>query len=199
MKVHLIQPREAFGPPERAAELAEVWRKSDGLFSDYTHPEGRPTFSELFMLTRPGMVNIIANSDIFFDALGVSLIADFFSSLPENALYRTALALSRHDVLPDGSTRLHDHSDSQDAWAVYGNVTLDAPFTMGQPGCDNRLAHIMQAAGFNLFNPSKTIKCFHLHNVQWRSYLTNPNGQARGGDKVERVPPPYALVKPTEL
>lgn len=199
MLVHLIQPREPFGPPERVEELREGWKRSDGLFSDYTHPEGRPTFSDLFTLCRPGYVNVIANADIFFDAQGVALIELFFAGLHEVVKYKTCLALSRWDIQPDGTSKLHEHADSQDVWIVYGQPTIDAPFTMGKAGCDNSLAHILASAGFNVINPSKSIKAYHLHNVQWRSYLVNPGGTARGGDKIERIPPPYHLVKPSAL
>ena len=70
---------------------------------------------------------------------------------------------------------------------------------MGKAGCDNRLAHDLQEAGYLTTNPSKTIQTFHLHRVNFRSYLVDPTGIARGGNKIERIPPPYAFCAPTEL
>jgi hypothetical protein len=199
MRTHLIQPREPFGPPERVEELREVWRRSDGLFTTATHPAGRPTFSDLFTLCRPGEINVIANADIFFDAKGVSLISLYFDARADEARYKTCLALSRWDVKPDGTSALWNHADSQDVFIVYGQITVDAPFTMGVPGVDNRLCHILKEQGLNVINPAKSIKAYHLHNVQWRSYLANPDGSPRGGDKIERLGPPHHRVQPTSL
>lgn len=193
LKTHLIQSQELFGPEERRAELRECWLRNKGLFDDVTHPEGRPAFTELFAMCKPDRVNFIANSDIFFDAFGIRAAADSIS-------HGTMYALSRHDVDAQGNATLWDHADSQDAWIVMGGPhKVDAPFTMGVAGCDNALVHILRTAGFTVLNPSRTIAAYHLHNVQWRSYLVNPGGTARGGDKIERIPPPYGFAKPTHL
>ena len=69
----------------------------------------------------------------------------------------------------------------------------------GVAGCDNRLVYLLQQAGMIVTNPSRTIKCYHLHNVQWRSYLFDAAGVARGGDKIERIPGPYGFAKPKTL
>ena len=186
MKIHLIQSRDLFGPHERQEELRECWRMNEGLFDTYTHPEGRPTFSEMFALCKPDMVNCIANSDIYFDET---------IRLAGAITARACYALSRWD---DGV--LWHHLDSQDVWVIYGGPhEIGAPFTMGKPGCDNALLHILKSKGFVVTNPSKTIRCHHMHRVQWRSYLADPEGRARGGAKPERVPPPYAFCAPTEL
>lgn len=188
MKVHLIQSREEFGPEERRAELREVWGRNDDVFTEQTHPIGRPTFSEMFRMCKPDCVNIIANSDIYLDhpryhPTGMNL-----------------WALSRYDIYADGSDALWDHMDSQDTWIVYGGPhEVDAPFPMGVPGCDNALLYALQVAGFKVSNPSKTIRTYHLHNSAHRSYLSDEAGQGRGGKKMYRIPPPYAFAKPTEL
>lgn len=183
MKTHLIQPRELFGPAERQEELKECWRRNDGLFDAYTTPEGRPTFTELFAMCKDGYVNVIANSDIYFNRL---------TQFPANG---ECWALSRWYVRPDGSQVHHDHRDSQDVWVVLGGPhQLDAPFTMGNPGCDNALAWILQQAGFKVSNPSKTVRTYHLHNVPWRSY-----GEGRGMPKMHRIQPPYHLIPCTSL
>ena len=190
--VHLIQPRELFGPPERQAELLECWRLNDGVFDAVTAPKGRPTFSELFALCKPEAVNVIANSDIHFERTGLDLMDEICGN--------ECFALSRWDGGKAGGYRLWDHADSQDAWVFRGIPQgINAPFTMGIAGCDNKLAWLIDQAGYVLRNPSRTIRAYHLHNVQWRSYLHDPEGQARGGKKIERIPPPYKLVKPTTL
>lgn len=186
--IYLIQPRELFGPPERQAELLECWRLNDGVFDEVTAPKGRPTFNELFALCKSDAINVIANSDIYF------------TELPPHPVCGEAWALSRWDVDAEGRVKLWDHADSQDAWVFHGKPTgIDAPFPMGVPGVDNHLAWLIDQAGYVVRNPSRTIRAYHLHNVQWRSYLHDPEGQARGGKKIERIPPPYKLVKPTTL
>ena len=187
MRFHLIQPRELFGPPERQHELDTCWRRNEGLFDKYTHPKGRPHFAELFTLCEPGMVNVIANSDIYFDN-------GILTARPDHG---ECFALSRWDIQPDGTAKHYDQPDSQDVWVVYdGPHCIPATFPMGVPGCDNSLAHILIQAGYRVSNPSKTLKGYHLHLTHYRSYLANPSESPRGADKIERIPPPYALVKP---
>jgi hypothetical protein len=60
---------------------------------------------------------------------------------------------------------------------------------MGIAGCDNRLAYELQEAGFQVYNPSKTIQTFHLHDIPIRTFVENV---------IERIPPPYLLLPPTE-
>lgn len=194
MTLHLIQSREAFGPPERVAELKECWAANDATFDHFTHATGRPTFRTLFSLCRPGMFNVIANSDIYFRRKNIALLNIY------ERLDNEVMALSRWDVDREGRVSLWDHRDSQDAWIIYGQAkSIEADFPMGVAGCDNRLARVLQDAGYTVTNPSKTIRAYHLHNVAYRSYLVDPSGKARGGDKIERVPGPYAFIQPTTL
>ena len=188
MRLHLIQSSELFGPPDRQEELAECQKRNALLFDEFTHPEGRRTFSELFRMCKPDRVNVVANSDIYLERLA------------HTPPVGTVWALSRYDVDPTGAEVLWDHADSQDTWIVYGGPhEVDCPFPMGIPGVDNRLIHALQGAGFTVTNPSKTIRTYHLHLSSYRSYLDGGTGQGRGGVKIERVPPPYGYAKPTEL
>lgn len=197
MEVRLIQPRELFGPEARQAELKRCWELNERLFDSYALPEGRPTFNELFQLCEPDAINVIANSDIYFLNHEVDLIRYAFTRPgcgPEERPH-LCLALSRWDVMPDGSVVHHDHRDSQDLWIFYGKPQgIDASFTMGNPGCDNALAWLIKQAGYTVLNPSKTIRTYHLHNVPWRSY-----GEGRGMPKMHRIQPPYEMVPCTEL
>ena len=181
MKIHLIQSHDLFGPPERQDELRECWRRNEGLFDHYTHPEGRLTFTELFALCNPGMVNVLCNSDIYFEDVSRFNEAECW-------------ALSRWE-----NGTLYDRRDSQDVWVFKGRPDITADFTLGLAGCDNRLARILKDAGMNPINPSRTIKAHHLHNVPFRSYLADPSGKPRGGDKIYRVPGPYAFIEPAYL
>lgn len=203
MMLHLIQPRMPFGPEERRKELIECWDRNDLVFRSTATPlSGRPTFNELFGMCLPDMVNVIANSDIYFASEGYQQILGAF--INEDGSIRDprqCFALSRWDISPVGTATHWNHADSQDVWIIHGTPMrpIDADFAIGTPGCDNRLAHELDNAGYVLTNPSLTIRAYHLHNCQWRSYLDEPTGIARGGRKIERVPPPYRLVQPTYL
>lgn len=204
MEIHLIQSREEFGPEERRAELREVWLRNEGIFDHYTHPEGRPTFAELFAMCKPGMVNCILNSDVYMDRL---------THFPKEG---EVWALSRWDVDASGNAALWDHRDSQDSYIILGGPhIIDAHtvemrtdgeveivkrlFVQGKAGCDNRLLHVLQQAGFRVSNPSKSIRTYHLHLSNYRSYVDGAQGDGRGAKKLERIQPPYAFAAPSEL
>lgn len=189
MITHLIQPRQLFGPLERCEELLTCWTRNDLTFDYVTGINGRPTFAQLFAMCKPDALNIIANSDVYFH-----------EPIIHHPKEGHVWALSRWDVDTEGRAKLWDHRDSQDAWIIYGEAKpIEADFPMGVAGCDNRLARVLQDAGYTVTNPSKTIRAYHLHNVAYRSYLVDPSGRARGGDKIERVPGPYAFIQPTTL
>lgn len=186
MKLHLIQPRELYGPPERQEELSVAWCLNDAIFDLVTVPDGRPSFTQMFALCRPDTINVIANSDIHMD----HTLRDNAHRLDEREVW----ALSRYEDM--GTTLLPYHrSDSQDAWVVLGDGhAIDAPFAMGVPGCDNALAHILTAAGYLVTNPCQTVRAIHLHRSAYRTY-----GEGRGKPKEYRIPPPYAWIFPSSL
>lgn len=194
MRIRLIQPRERFGPPDRQEELEDCWSRSWGLFDSYATPSGQPHMNELFDLCEDGMLNVVANGDIFFDAEGIELLRN---AAPGP---KSCFALSRWDVDKEGNATLYDHSDSQDVWIFNGKPKgIDAGFKIGRPGGDNHLMWLIQQAGYKVFNPSKSIKAYHLHNVQWRSYLLDPEGKPRGADKLDRVSGPFERLAPHAL
>ena len=200
MTTHLIQSRELFGPIDRQDELREVWKRNECVFDEFTHPEGRPTFAEMFRMCKPDRVNILCNSDIYFELAGIQWITYVYGRYTDEARANRVMALSRYDIDPEGVAMLWNNGDSQDTWIVFGGPhEVDAPYPMGVPGCDNALIHALRQAGFTVTNPSKTIRTYHLHLSQYRSYLDGGNGQGRGGAKIERVPPPYGFSHPTEL
>jgi hypothetical protein len=151
----------------------------------------RPTFQDYFNFIKSGdfdnSVNIIANTDIFFCSL--DQVKKNIGRLIKGEI---CFALSRYDYFHKWKTKHFDRSDSQDTWIFRGHSGLErlssVNFSMGIPGCDNRLAYELNMAGFNVLNPSKTIKTYHLHRVPFRSYEKRPN---------EIVLPPYLLIPPT--
>jgi len=131
-------------------------------------------------------INIMSNSDIFFDNLNI--IKDYLANLTNV----TCLALSRYDFHTNGVSEPFLRADSQDSWIFKGNpqVYTELEYGMGIAGCDNRLAYDIQLHGYDVINPSHTIKTFHLHQSNVRNYLNDQN------EPIERIPQPYYLVKP---
>lgn len=157
---------------------------------------GRPTINHILKLidlkTEDGIgtLNNIANSDIFFgsneDDIAYESHFDLISKNPN-----TCYALSRWDYA-GGDNYVHfDRADSQDVWMFYGKPKpMNVPYCLGKAGIDNRFAYELNQAGYNVLNPSKTFKTYHLHKSNVRNYI-DQNGQVK-----DRVPPPYLLVKP---
>lgn len=148
----------------------------------------RPTYTDFFTwineLAGPDDISLIANSDIYFDA-SLAVVEDH---LQPGECY----ALSRWDVRADGSSRLFDRNDSQDAWIFRGPIReeLNADFPLGVPRCDNRLLHELQEAGYMVRNPAFSIRAHHLHAGERPEY----------GESGENfVDPPYAYLFPHNL
>jgi hypothetical protein len=157
----------------------------------------RPTFqSFLNQIKREyfaNSINVIANSDIFFET--TNQLEQSMLSLDEENRNKIAFALSRWDWSPNKEPVLFNRPDSQDAWCFYGNKNIDniknVDFSLGIAGCDNRFAYELEAANYNVINPSKTIHTFHYHDTQLRTYI-NDNGTVK-----ETIPPPYKLIPPS--
>lgn len=161
--------------------------------SFYIHKlEGRPTFKDFFnainKVTEPTDINIIANSDIYFEYIN----SDNFIRLTHN----DCLALSRWDVQPDGSAVHYNNSGSQDTWIFRGAIKMveGANFTQGIPGCENKLAYLLQQAGYTVTNPSLSIKTYHLHNSGIRYYDKDSKGRQLPNRRIYRLPHPRTNV-----
>ena len=126
----------------------------------------------------------VANADIAFDST--------IGLLTEKHFNNRFMCLSRQHTLPDGSMILDiGAAYTQDAWAFKTPVKIpdNCNFPLGQRGCDNKIAWLMDSIGYKLFNPVYTIKALHVHDSGFRTYT----------DKSEPVPGPYKQVNPTEL
>jgi len=154
--------------------------------------DNRPTYREWFSMTRNysdiNSISCIANSDIFFTDEEVKKIKSY--SFNE----KNCLALSRWDISDEKKLNeaIHfDRSDSQDCWIKKGSFTdiPEAYFTLGIAGCDNRIAYLLNENGYNVLNPSKSIKTYHYHNSNVRNYINH--------SQVERLIPPYLQITPT--
>ncbi|MBI1371003.1 MAG: hypothetical protein GC162_20405 [Planctomycetes bacterium] len=127
------------------------------------NPYRRPTFRNYFDLvnqftTSPNDLNIVANSDIYFD--------DSLAMIQGLDLNNVCLALTRWEHRDNGEHVLEIHEDwSQDAWIFQGRVRpmghLDFP--MGIWGCDNRLAWQLYRDDYLAANPCFDVKAIHMH------------------------------------
>jgi hypothetical protein len=145
---------------------------------------GKPSYEYFFQqinaVTGPDDINIICNSDIYFD----STIA-----LTERMKHKQLWALSRWDWHGPNHIVFFDRPDSQDTWIVRGKVeNVYGNFTLGIRGCDNRIAHEFHKAGYAVSNPSRSVKSYHVHNSGIRNYTM-----------ADVVPPPYHTIQPTAL
>lgn len=125
-------------------------------------------------------INIIANSDIYFDETLGKL----------RSLYdeENCFALSRSDLI-SGTLKQWHNPDSQDAWIFFGSIKkqIYGNFFLGKPGSDNRIAYEINKAGYQVINLCKTITIVHVHTSQVKSYIRNDE---------HIIPAPYLLLDP---
>ena len=125
--------------------------------------------------------NIIANTDIYFD--------ESIERLRRVDLRGKFFALSRWNVLEDGSAVLERRLNSQDTWIFEGPVqNVDADFKIGQWACDNRLAFLFAEAGFKVTNPALDLKTYHLHRVGFRAVRSTSAEHEVPGSKLMHLP-----------
>lgn len=153
---------------------------------DYFKLSKRPTFQDAFYYADQYTsceVKIVSNGDIYFKDEDLKLIKAVTHK-------DRVVALSRWDVSAAGEKH-HAQRDSQDVW-IYKNSMRKGyyDFTIGFLGADNRIAHELMSAGYEVVNPSKTIRTYHLHNTGIRTYTRNESYV---------VPKPYYLITPTYI
>jgi hypothetical protein len=146
---------------------------------------GKPNYSDFFNkineLTGPDDVNILSNSDIFLDE-SIALVERHIKP-------KQMFALSRYDWHSPTQQVFFDRPDSQDTWIVRGKIeNVWGDFPLGIRGSDNRLAHEFQKGGYAVSNPSKSLRSYHVHNSQVRTYWAEPP-----------MPPPYLTIHTSHL
>jgi hypothetical protein len=126
----------------------------------------RATYADLFEYANEQLAGhrvAIANADIYFDR-GIARVGAI-------DLRDILLCLSRWNVGRDGSARLFEHGESQDAWIFDAPIRpFPSDFVLGVPGCDNRLAWEAEAAGLAVDNPARSVRAYHLHLSGVRRY-----------------------------
>jgi len=150
----------------------------------------RPTYKDFIEFinahTTEDNINIIANTDIYFDKN--------IEVLKHINLKDTCLALSRWDTADTIKPKLYNHNDSQDVWVFKGPIkeNLSAIFPLGVPRCDNRLLYELEKAEYMVLNPAFSIKSYHIHKGQRALVYTED-------DNVYKIEPPYRYLYPHNL
>lgn len=151
--------------------------------------EERPTYNDYFNLFIVGGINIISNLDIIIPQETIALLPNYFATPSKRCL-----ALTRYDITgiieSSFDSVFFNRTDSQDTWVFNDAVPQieNANFTLGSRGCDNAIAHILEQNGYEVLNPSLTLKTYHYHVTNVRNYT----------QESPAVPPPYKLLPPTE-
>ncbi len=146
----------------------------------------RPTYSDIFShvnsLSNESDINIIANTDIFFD--------DSIKLLPKTLKKSECYALTRWEYQDNHYSWLNPRRyDSQDTWIFKGKIrNIQGNFFPGKIGCDSRIAFEIKSARYKISNPSLSIKSFHYHHSEIRNY-----------DPLEMIPKPHIPVRITNL
>jgi hypothetical protein len=140
----------------------------------------RPTYTDCFQIANEkcgdGEIVAICNSDIYFNHT---------ISLAFNITDDECYALSRWDDI-HGQLKPFHHSDSQDVWIMRTPIAnILNTSVLGVPGCDNRIAFLLNEAGYKLTNPCKSIYALHIHGHSKHNYTA-----------ADRVAPPYLRVNP---
>lgn len=169
--VHLLAEAE---PPFRHAKMS------------YRLVDKRPTYNDFFeeanSICENDDVIALANTDIY-PSVGTR---HKLLGIDSHECY----ALARWDEKPSGDAKLFDRVDSQDVWVFrYPVKPVQGDFPVGIPGCDNRIAHELQEAGYKVLNPSRSVKFIHRHHSNVHTYKVG----------VHSISPPYLRVTPTHL
>jgi GR25 family glycosyltransferase involved in LPS biosynthesis len=151
----------------------------------------QPTFRDMFNIinfnTKNSDLNILLNSDCYFDGDNIELILN-------NIKFGTVYCLSTWNIvsLVPFKSEHFDVEFSQSAWAFLGEINdLNCDFKMGTPSCDNVLAHEFEKNGYEVLNPSKDIKVYHYH-------LSEKNYDYQEIEK-NRLKEPYKFVPNSSL
>jgi hypothetical protein len=152
----------------------------------YVAIDDRPTYNDYFKIMRDFSgcddINIMLNSDCFLVEHDIRKIK---KSLCDNEVW----CLSRKEIINSDTLQWKlsiKNYGSQDCWIFKGKPKdiIDAPFPLGVPGCDNKIAYELFDAGYYVINPSDDVILYHNHISNIREY--NPS---------DMLPKPYLMVQ----
>lgn len=164
-------------------------RVNHDTFAFLKHPKivtiavkNRPTFKDLVSCANSFFYNrtvIIANSDIYFDA---TLAQVYALNLDD-----VALVLTRYNV-PEYKGSWYRHALSYDSYIFKTptRILKNLDFCLGHVGCDLSFVDRLVSAGYNVINPSLSIKTWHVHKDDYRAYKFTGE-EASGWRQVQRM------------
>lgn len=134
----------------------------------------RVNYSQFFKVANSHIKNqtditIIANSDIAFD----QSISNLYRLKNNQACCLSRIQYSQ--VIDNKIVFDKDHIKNtyigQDAWIFRGKIrdVQNCNFGMGIWQCDSAIAHRLKATGYQLLNPCKNVRSFHLHKSGYRT------------------------------
>lgn len=143
---------------------------------DLTKKAQHDNFANVRFASNEENVYVVSNADIYFKEVPI---------LPRR---NQVFCLTRYEVKKNGPIQFLGRSDSQDSYWFRGPIKMPkyADFP-NWPGCDNRIIWELNNVGYEMLNPSLTIKSYHLHEGE-KSYTS-----------LHRVNRPYMFLTPIEL
>lgn len=170
--IHLLNEK-IFSNSELGIESPKIIQSNIGT---------RLTFKDIIKYIRMNNLKgyfIFANSDILFDDTISNLLV---STIHEPILPKKMFALLRYEYCEsdiEKSTLFGPRFDSQDTWIFHSNNFMSESqenvfnIKFGKPGCDNKIAYILNILGFEIINDPAFIKTYHFHTEIKRDYGAN--------------------------
>lgn len=156
----------------------------------FSRPQFKDFFNTINSITNKDDINILTNTDIFFN--------DSVSNLHKIDLTNKVITLLRWEYNGGNPIIPIRRGDCQDSWIWVGEMRgLDnCDFYLGKLGCDNRIAWELKNAGYTLTNDCDLIQSIHVHETRKRNYKQTFVGTKEHDENKEVVPPPYLYVYP---
>jgi hypothetical protein len=149
----------------------------------------RLSYNDFFKYVNESQLNgfmVLSNIDIFFDA---SIFNLYKSSIKSK---KSLIALLRFDYSPPSiPLTLKTVTDcSQDTW-IFQSTFIPSPakqfeIELGSLGCDNKIAYLLHALNYKIFNEPYFVRTYHYHKNPIRSYKESDR----------KIFKPYAYVTP---
>lgn len=141
-------------------------------FSTVVIEDQNPTFDSIFArineITGPDDINIICQSNIFFDDT---------IKLSKNIKSGQIFALTCWNWYGDNNIVFRNASDSQSAWIIKGKVpNVVGNFSMNLMGSDTKIAYSFYKSKYKVINPSESIKVYAIDvNTTWPGKVDGPH------------------------
>ena len=130
----------------------------------FSRPKFKDFFNTINDITNKDDINILANTDIFFN--------DSLSNIDKLDLTNKVIALLRWEYNGGNPIIPIRRGDCQDSWIWAGEMKSldDSDFYLGKLGCDNRIAWELKNVGYSLTNDCNLIQSVHVHETKKRNY-----------------------------